>query len=106
MICPRCHGHDPLCPECGGCGFAYCCDGLQEHQMSAKSQKDYPDDTWARDVCKAKQGAACCRYLTLGGDPVGWSCAKHSWLRSFIDNRVALGTMKARGDNCPGKDMR
>lgn len=30
MICPVCHGQKtdgPPCPECGGCGFAHCCEG-------------------------------------------------------------------------------
>lgn len=31
MICPICHGaqmvNEEPCPECGGCGFSYCCEG-------------------------------------------------------------------------------
>lgn len=60
-----------------------------------------PDDEWARTVCAIGQGAACCRYLTLGGD--GWSCAKHGELRYTLDRRAAAGTMNARSDNCTGR---
>jgi hypothetical protein len=68
-------------------------------------EKDYVDDTWARDVCKMGQEAACCRYLIITSS--GWSCAKkRSELRKMIDYRVMAGTMTAQGDNCPGKDMR
>lgn len=27
MICEICFGRNPLCPECGGCGFVHCCEG-------------------------------------------------------------------------------
>jgi hypothetical protein len=70
MICPRRHG--PM----------------------STGRKDYPDDTWVRDVCKRGQGAACCRYLVIA--PGGWSCAKHSALRELIDERFLAGTMTAQ----------
>lgn len=65
---------------------------------------DYPDGKWVREVCKVGQGYATCRYLTMSAN--GWSCAKHSSLRNHLDGRVAMKTMRARGDNCPGKDAR
>lgn len=49
-------------------------------------------------VCKIGQGAACCRYLTMGAD--GWGCAKRSTMRYSIDSRVE--SMSAKGDNCRG----
>jgi hypothetical protein len=63
-----------------------------------------PDDKWAREVCLVGKGEICCRYLTMA--PGGWSCAKHTSLRTLLDNRVATKTMHARGDNCPGKGSR
>lgn len=55
------------------------------------------------DTCKAGQGPATCRYITMGAD--GWACAKLlPLLKATIDNKVSRGTMKAQGDNCPGVD--
>jgi hypothetical protein len=51
-------------------------------------------------VCRIGQGAACCRYLTVGVH--GFECEKHSDLRSLLDARVAQGDMVAQGDNCEG----
>lgn len=43
----------------------------------------------------------CCRYLALGAG--GWQCLKlDDAMRSLLDARVAAGTIRARGDNCPG----
>ena len=45
--------------------------------------------------------AECCRYLAVGAS--GWLCLKlDASLRAHRDARVAAGTMRARGDNCPG----
>lgn len=57
-------------------------------------------DQWAENVCAIGKGAACCRYLTMS--PKGWECAKHSELATMLDDRVAAGTINARGDNCEG----
>lgn len=65
---------------------------------------NYPDNAWTREVCKTGQGAACCRYLTISPD--GWSCEKHSVFAATLDARAAAGQMRARSDNCPGKDSR
>lgn len=62
------------------------------------------DDEHAKTVCKVGQGAACCRYLTMGGD--GWSCEKLTGLRRAIDNRVRLGKFTAISDNCEGRRSR
>lgn len=64
----------------------------------------YPDDAYVKGPCKIGQGAACCRYLTMG--PKGWSCEKHGSLQAHLDARVAAGTITARGDNCEGLDSR
>lgn len=63
-----------------------------------------PDDNWARMVCKIGQGHDCCRYLVMV--PNGWSCAKHTELRAYLDQRVATKNMVARGDNCIGRGNR
>lgn len=59
------------------------------------------DDLYAETTCKIGQGAACCRYLSMGGG--GWSCLKHSDLKPYLDDRVAKGTMNAQADNCEGR---
>ena len=52
-----------------------------------------------KDVCKAGQGAATCRYITMNAS--GWLCAKlDPSLKPMIDARIA--TMRAKGDNCEG----
>lgn len=65
---------------------------------------DYPDIDWAKEVCKMGQKQDCCRYLAMSVG--GYSCEKHSLLKSYIDRRVMNGGMGARGDNCEGKDSR
>lgn len=62
---------------------------------------DPPTDAEARELCKMGRGTDCCRYLTVG--PKGWSCAKLTGLRHYIDGRAEAQTMTARGDNCLGK---
>lgn len=57
----------------------------------------------AKKVCKMGGGADCCRYLVaIGGQ--GLRCGKLTGLKDMIDQRVANGTYKAMGDNCPGYD--
>lgn len=50
-------------------------------------------------VCKPST-VECCRYLTASA--AGFECAKHTALKALLDERVALKTIRARGDNCPG----
>jgi hypothetical protein len=57
-------------------------------------------DEWARRVCLVEQGPLTCRYLVAS--EFGWACAKLTSFRQYFDRRVADGTMKAKGDNCPG----
>lgn len=55
---------------------------------------------YAFKVCQPGS-AQCCRYLVAG--PEGFECAKHCVsLREIINQRVAEGTFRAIGDNCPG----
>ena len=57
-----------------------------------------------RNVCKIGQGNVCCRYLVLSGQ--GFECMKGSEMKAYLDSRVAMETMVARGDNCPGKETK
>lgn len=50
-------------------------------------------------VCKPGQGAATCAFLGLHK---GWCCAKGSWVEGMVRDRLAKGTMNAKGDNCQG----
>jgi hypothetical protein len=65
---------------------------------------DFPDLEHAKNICQVGQGSNCCRYLTMALD--GWSCEKHSSLKSYLDFRARTGMMHAIGDNCEGKDSR
>lgn len=65
---------------------------------------DYPDYKYVNEVCLLDKGARMCRYLAVAGD--GWSCLKRSALKDYLDRRAAEGKMRARADNCAGKDAR
>ena len=56
-----------------------------------------------RNVCKAGQGNACCRYLVIGS--MGFECMKNTELKPYLDSRVAMETIVARGDNCSSKSV-
>lgn len=57
-------------------------------------------------VCLPGKGVRTCRYLTVMGG-AGWNCAKFRYdLAGIIDQRVAQGTMVARGNNCEGRTNR
>lgn len=60
-----------------------------------------PDADHVHDVCKIGQGSDCCRYLTCGAK--GFSCAKGTDLKAYLDFRVSCHTMTAEGDNCEGR---
>lgn len=67
-----------------------------------KEQHDTrPDQGWVQDVCKMGQGAACCRYLAV--DAKGFCCLRLTDAKAMLDERVAMGTMHARSDNCTGR---
>lgn len=53
---------------------------------------------YVRDICKAGQGAACCRYLAASAE--GIICLKLDSLKPTIDART---DMIAKSDNCDGK---
>ena len=55
----------------------------------------------ADTVCKMGQGAACCRYLSIGAS--GWSCLKHSDMKDYLDMRVARDALTSKADNCEGR---
>ena len=57
---------------------------------------------YVKDVCKIGQGNDCCRYLVMA--PTGFECAKLDLsLKLTLDQRVRIGSMNAKGDNCPGQ---
>lgn len=57
--------------------------------------------THVQQWCKIGQGPLTCSYLIAGPD--GFACAKgNRAIRRTIDNARLAGTMKAKGDNCPG----
>lgn len=56
-----------------------------------------------RNVCKIGQGNECCRYMVLGTQ--GFECVKNTDMKAYLDARVAMETMVARADNCPGKTI-
>lgn len=55
-------------------------------------------DEHRASVCRIGQGAACCRYLTVGAE--GWACEKRTSMRHGIDHRAP--EMISQGDNCDG----
>ena len=52
-------------------------------------------------VCQRGQGEATCSFLSIG--PGGFQCAKDTALEGVIRQRLAAGTMSAKGDNCEGR---
>lgn len=54
-----------------------------------------------RNVCKLGQGNVCCRYLAIGGQ--GFECMKNTEMKAYLDSRVLMETIVARGNNCEGK---
>jgi hypothetical protein len=56
-----------------------------------------------KNTCKAGQGYLCCRYLVIGAQ--GFECVKNTDMKDYLDARVAMETMVARADNCPGKSI-
>jgi hypothetical protein len=59
---------------------------------------DTLDEHWIVTVCKFGQGADTCRYLIMAVTDDGFSCAKLTRLKTFLDEAI----MTARGDNCEG----
>jgi hypothetical protein len=57
-----------------------------------------------KNVCKIGQGNTCCRYLVIGTQ--GFECVKNTDMKDYLDSRVAMETMVARGNNCEGKEIK
>jgi hypothetical protein len=55
------------------------------------------DIDFVKATCKPGS-EACCRFLACG--PGGLLCLKFTTLAATVNERVALGTMVAKGDNC------
>lgn len=95
--------------------------GIEHVSVTLKRSGDYPtftvplrdlekieapalpklDDGYVDSTCRPGAGALTCRYLAMSA--AGWSCEKHSSLASELDERVRLGTINARGNNCEGR---
>jgi hypothetical protein len=56
-----------------------------------------------KNVCKIGQGAACCRYLTMGAG--GFNCEKYTSLGRLLDLRVDTNSIVSHGNNCEGKTI-
>ena len=59
------------------------------------------DNRELRELCRIGQGAECCRFLMCGAG--GFECGKHTEFADILNQRVEIGDMNARGDNCEGK---
>ncbi len=55
---------------------------------------------YVRDICQPGQGTRTCRYLVR---PKEWECLKLTYFKLWLDERVALDTILAHGDNCDGR---
>jgi len=53
-----------------------------------------------KEVCKLGQGGTTCAFIMMGGDV---QCAKGTGIEDSIRERLAQGTMNAKGDNCDGE---
>ena len=56
-----------------------------------------------KNICKLRQGNTCCRYLVISGS--GFECMRGTDMKAYLDSRVAMETIVARGDNCEGKSI-
>lgn len=68
--------------------------------VSVEETVELQDEYVAR-VCKLGQGNKTCRFL---GNDGNWACLKLTGLRQAIDLRAESGMMRARGDNCEGRE--
>lgn len=60
-----------------------------------------PPDEVVATKCLPGRGAKSCAYLMHDGQ--GWACGKESErLVAQVRERLAIGVMTARGDNCSG----
>ncbi len=80
----------------------------EENNTMPEATDNFTDDfitnEVAETICKVGQGANCCRYLTMSSQ--GWSCEKKTSLRRLLDQRVEIGAINARADNCGGRRPR
>ncbi len=63
--------------------------------MSATIAQDHLDS-----VCLPGKGETTCAFLMM--TPGGMECAKGTGVETTIRQRLAEGTMAAKGDNCTG----
>lgn len=53
------------------------------------------------EVCRPGQQGLTCAFAVVGGD--GYECSKGTGIEVTIRQRMALGTMVSKGDNCEGR---
>ncbi len=56
---------------------------------------------YVRDICQPGKGPRTCRYLVH--PTKAWECMKLTTFKRWLDERVALNTILAHGDNCAGR---
>lgn len=59
---------------------------------------EIPED-YVEQTCKLGQGEDICAFLMM---TEGFECAKGTEVEPVIRQRLDLGTMNAKGDNCEG----
>lgn len=57
---------------------------------------------YVNKICQIGQGNVCCTFLTAGTG--GYSCAKLTSFRDYLQTRAKLKLMHAQGDNCKGQE--
>ena len=75
--------------------------GMETNKINMeKAIKNPLEIEYLKNTCKIGQGNSCCRYVVASSK--GIECAKHTDLKTILDQRVANNQMVARGDNCEG----
>lgn len=112
VTCRKCHatyvpdfvndfyadGADPKVGLCERCKMS------EVFAVNTNQPHPLPNEGHAKKVCKSGQSAATCAFLSAGGGSgeVSFKCAKDSMIEVNIRQRLAEGTMGAKGDNCSG----
>lgn len=88
-------GEDPTQGDCERCVL----QALSAKVLASKEPVPVPPEH-LDNICKLGQGEAVCAFVGAGAD--GFSCMKGSAVDATIRQRIASGSMNAKGDNCSG----